>query len=74
MSAMKNLDFIVQNISIGPDEYQENVELVSAHMNGDIKFNDLPHNLQNAMLQWENEEMELAPKENYHDIQTWEES
>ena len=71
MSAMKNLDFIIQNISMGPDEYDDNRELVSAHLNGELKFNDLPSHLQNAMTQWENEEMELAPKENYHDIHAW---
>ena len=72
MSAMKNLDFIIQNISMGPDEYQENVELISSHLNGERKFDDLPTHLQNAMITWENEELELEPK-NYHDIQSWEE-
>lgn len=72
MSAMKNLDFIIQNISMGPDEYDDNRAIVSSHLNGEIQFNDLPQHLQNAMIEWEHDEMELAPKENYHDIQTWE--
>ena len=72
MSAMKNLDLIIQNISMGPDEYNDNKELISANLNGELSFNELPVHLQTAMLEWENEEMELAPKENYHDIQAWE--
>ena len=73
MSAMKNLDFIIQNISMGPDEYNDNKELISANLNGELSFNELPVHLQTAMLEWENEEMELAPKELY-DIQSWGES
>lgn len=74
MSSMKNLDYIVRDISIDESEYDENKTLISMHLNGELAFKDLPFMLQNAMMQWENEEMELAPKENYHDIHSWEES
>ena len=72
MSAMKNLDLIVKNISMDPDEYNENVELVNAHIQGELKLEELPQHLQSAVVQWENEELELETKENYHDIQAWE--
>ena len=71
MSAMKNLDFIVQNISMTAIEYEDNKELINAHMYGKIPFSELPEKIQSAIVEWESDELELGA-ENYHDIESWE--
>ena len=71
MSSMKNLDLIIQEVSTTPEDYDENKSLISMNLSGELEFKDLPTKLQDAMFQWEQEELELDSIDQY-DIQPWE--
>ncbi len=66
MSSMKNLDLMIQG-----DNYEQYKELINQHFNGDLRSDELPQPLKDILFQWEIEEMELEPQDNY-DIREWE--
>ena len=70
MSAMKNLDLMVQETSVTPEDYEENKTLICMHMNGEILFEQLPQHLKDLLFQWETQEIELA----YLEPSSWEEA
>lgn len=63
MSAMKNLDLILQQNSPTPEEYDENKTLISMHLDGIIGANKLPQHLKDILFQWEQDELELDVKD-----------
>lgn len=63
MSAMKNLDLILQQNSPTPEEYDENKTLISMHLDGIIEANKLPQHLKDILFQWEQDELELDVKD-----------
>ena len=59
MSAMKNLDLMIQQRTQSPEDYIEAKEMISMNINGEIPFDQLPPRFQQLIYDWESEEMEL---------------
>lgn len=53
MGMYKDLDIMIQEVSITPESYDSNKEIISNYLNGDNK--SLPQSLQNVVHAWEQE-------------------
>ena len=72
MSAMKNLDLMLQHISDGAEDYEENKSLISMHLDGQLAYDKLPEVLQRVVMDWEVEEMELENNQlTDEEIEAW---
>ena len=56
MGMYKDLDIMIQEVSITTKAYDLNKEMISDYLNGDNKL--LPQNLQNVVHAWEQEQYE----------------
>ena len=56
MGMYKDLDIMIQEVSITPESYDSNKEMISNYLNGDNK--SLPQSLQNVVHAWEQEQYE----------------
>ena len=56
MSAYKDLDIMVQEVSLTPEVYESNKEMVSDYLSGELKL--LPQCLEDVIHAWEQEKYE----------------
>ena len=66
MGAFKDLDIMIQEISLTPQEYDSNKEMISEYISGDVDIKSLPQRLQNVIHEWEREQYEnygIQPEE-----------
>jgi len=56
MGVYKDLDIMIQDVSMTPEVYDSNKEMVSGYLSGDIK--SIPQYLQNVIRLWEQENYE----------------
>ncbi len=59
MRSMNNLDLMVQEICMTPEEYEDNKAMVSIYLNGELSLDQLPQHLKDVIFQWEAEETQL---------------
>jgi len=58
MGAYNELDIMVQDVSMTPDEYESNKEIITDYLSGDTDIRDLPLRLQDVIHTWEYEQNE----------------
>ena len=56
MGMYKDLDIMIQEVSMTPEGYDSNKEMISDYLNGDKKL--LTQSLQNVIHAWEQEQYE----------------
>lgn len=73
MSAMKNLDLMIQQTVTTPDDYEDLKTQINMHISGEIQWFELTQQAKDILHQWEIEEMELESNEpTDEDIEAWE--
>lgn len=58
MGIYKELDILIQEISLTPEEYESNKEIISDYLSGDVDIKSMPQRLQNLVHEWEREQCE----------------